>query len=113
MGCNMPLSSPLNSLCPLDASSSRMPGICSTSGRMVANTQAPTSARRGRHTICQASKAEALSYRTAGVDIDAGNELVRRIQKMNPSIGGFSGMVPFGASPSLSERAPSRGRDAA
>ena len=47
------------------------------------------------------------------MDIDAGNELVRRIQKMNPSIGGFSGMVPFGASPSLSERAPSRARDAA
>lgn len=38
-----------------------------------------------------------LSYRDAGVDIDAGNELVRRIQKLNPSIGGFSGMVPFGA----------------
>ena len=37
-----------------------------------------------------------LSYKQAGVDIDAGNELVRRIKKMNPSIGGFSGMVPFG-----------------
>lgn len=37
-----------------------------------------------------------LDYKTAGVDIDAGNELVRRIKKMNPSIGGFSGMVPFG-----------------
>ena len=45
---------------------------------------------------CKASKSEALSYKTAGVDIDAGNELVRRIQKMNPNIGGFSGMVPFG-----------------
>lgn len=39
-----------------------------------------------------------MSYKSAGVDIDAGNELVRRIQKLNPSIGGFSGMVPFGAS---------------
>ena len=38
-----------------------------------------------------------LSYKDAGVDISAGNELVRRIQKLNPSIGGFSGMVPFGA----------------
>lgn len=37
-----------------------------------------------------------LSYKDAGVDIDAGNELVRRIKKLNPSIGGFSGMVPFG-----------------
>lgn len=30
------------------------------------------------------------------MDIDAGNELVKRIQKLNPNIGGFSGMVPFG-----------------
>ena len=37
-----------------------------------------------------------LSYKDAGVDIDAGAELVRRIQKLNPSIGGFSGLVPFG-----------------
>lgn len=36
-----------------------------------------------------------LTYKKAGVDIDAGDELVRRIQKLNPSIGGFSGMVPF------------------
>lgn len=41
--------------------------------------------------------ARGLSYKSAGVDIDAGNELVRRIQKLNPNIGGFSGMVPFGA----------------
>ena len=40
--------------------------------------------------------AQALDYRQAGVDIDAGAELVRRIQKLNPSIGGFSGLVPFG-----------------
>lgn len=41
---------------------------------------------------------EGLSYKAAGVDIDAGDELVRRIQKLNPSIGGFSGLVPFGDS---------------
>jgi len=35
----------------------------------------------------------------AGVDIDAGEELVRRIKAMNPSLNtGFSGMVPFGDS---------------
>ena len=42
------------------------------------------------------AKAQALDYKQAGVDIDAGAELVRRIQKLNPSIGGFSGLVPFG-----------------
>lgn len=47
--------------------------------------------------ICRA-EGKGLSYKDAGVDIDAGNELVKRIQKLNPSIGGFSGMVPFGDS---------------
>ena len=41
-------------------------------------------------------QAQGLNYKQAGVDIDAGAELVRRIQKLNPSIGGFSGLVPFG-----------------
>jgi len=45
-----------------------------------------------------APPAEGLSYKAAGVDIDAGEELVKRIQKLNPSIGGFSGLVPFGDS---------------
>ena len=39
-----------------------------------------------------------LTYKQAGVDIDAGDALVDRIRKMNPDIGGFSGMVPFGDS---------------
>ncbi len=41
---------------------------------------------------------EGLTYKKAGVDIDAGDELVKRIQKMNPDIGGFGGLVPFGDS---------------
>ncbi|KAG2484961.1 hypothetical protein HYH03_016259 [Edaphochlamys debaryana] len=43
---------------------------------------------------------EGLTYKKAGVDIDAGDELVERIKKMNPraDIGGFGGMVPFGDS---------------
>ena len=48
-----------------------------------------------RKSVCMAA-GKGLSYKDAGVDINAGNELVRRIQKLNPSIGGFSGMVPFG-----------------
>ncbi|KAL0024445.1 hypothetical protein WJX77_004940 [Trebouxia sp. C0004] len=47
--------------------------------------------------LCLA-QAQSLDYKQAGVDIDAGAELVRRIQKLNPSIGGFSGLVPFGDS---------------
>jgi len=36
------------------------------------------------------------SYKAAGVDIEAGNELVRRLKKHCPSIGGFGGLFPFG-----------------
>eukprot|EP00850_Spirogloea_muscicola_P003328 SM000013S26497 [mRNA] locus=s13:779856:781974:+ [translate_table: standard] len=39
-----------------------------------------------------------LTYRDAGVDIDAGAELVRRIARMAPGIGGFGGLFPFGDS---------------
>ncbi|CAL5403734.1 unnamed protein product [Camellia sinensis] len=37
-----------------------------------------------------------LTYKDAGVDIDAGSELVRRIAKMAPVIGGFGGLFPLG-----------------
>ncbi|KAJ8753245.1 hypothetical protein K2173_017859 [Erythroxylum novogranatense] len=36
-----------------------------------------------------------LTYKEAGVDIDAGSELVRRIAKMAPGIGGFGGLYPL------------------
>ncbi|WOH12761.1 hypothetical protein DCAR_0832269 [Daucus carota subsp. sativus] len=39
-----------------------------------------------------------LTYKSAGVDIDAGSELVKRIAKMTPGIGGFGGLYPFGDS---------------
>jgi phosphoribosylformylglycinamidine cyclo-ligase len=39
---------------------------------------------------------EPLTYSGAGVDIDAASDLVRRIQKMNPEIGGFGGLFPIG-----------------
>ena len=44
-----------------------------------------------------AATKEALTYKQAGVDISAGAELVRRIKKLNPAVGGFSGLFPFGA----------------
>ncbi|KAJ8618204.1 hypothetical protein MRB53_014390 [Persea americana] len=39
-----------------------------------------------------------LTYKDAGVDIDAGSELVRRIAMMAPGIGGFGGLFPLGDS---------------
>lgn len=44
------------------------------------------------------STSEGLTYKDAGVDIDAGSELVRRIAKMAPGIGGFGGLFPLGDS---------------
>uniref|UniRef100_A0A0E0KL27 phosphoribosylformylglycinamidine cyclo-ligase n=1 Tax=Oryza punctata TaxID=4537 RepID=A0A0E0KL27_ORYPU len=39
---------------------------------------------------------EGMTYKGAGVDIDAGTELVRRIGRLAPGIGGFGGLFPFG-----------------
>ena len=38
---------------------------------------------------------KALDYKTAGVDIDAGNRSVELIKKFAPNIGSFSGLVPL------------------
>ncbi|KAG6472206.1 phosphoribosylformylglycinamidine cyclo-ligase, chloroplastic-like [Zingiber officinale] len=59
------------------------------------------SARIRRMSIsCSGSGSEVrgLTYKDAGVDIDAGSELVRRIAKMAPGIGGFGGLFPLGDS---------------
>src|SRR5258708_20596756 len=36
-----------------------------------------------------------ITYKKAGVNVDAGNALVERIKKMSPMIGGFAGLFPF------------------
>ena len=51
--------------------------------------------QRAARTVARAGGAP-MTYKGAGVDIGAGAELVRRIKKMNPSVGGFSGLFPFG-----------------
>lgn len=53
---------------------------------------------RSRPISCAVSggASKGLTYKDAGVDIDAGTELVRRIAKMAPGIGGFGGLFPFG-----------------
>lgn len=48
-----------------------------------------------KRNLCVEAK-EGLTYKDAGVDIDAGTELVRRIAKMAPGIGGFGGLFPLG-----------------
>jgi phosphoribosylformylglycinamidine cyclo-ligase len=39
-----------------------------------------------------------IAYKEAGVNIDAGNELVKRIKKKLPKIGGFGGLFPINGS---------------
>ncbi|KAI3953272.1 hypothetical protein MKX01_042267 [Papaver californicum] len=59
------------------------------------------SVNRAASVIPKAKKEDALesmTYKEAGVDIDAGSELVRRIAKMAPGIGGFGGLFPLGDS---------------
>ncbi len=38
-----------------------------------------------------------ITYKKAGVDVEAGDALVERIKKMSPLIGGFAGLFPFPA----------------
>src|SRR5262245_61169764 len=38
---------------------------------------------------------EVITYKKAGVDVDAGDELVQRIKKMSPWVGGFAGLFPL------------------
>ncbi|KAE8009395.1 hypothetical protein FH972_005833 [Carpinus fangiana] len=46
--------------------------------------------------VPKSNSGESLTYKDAGVDIDAGSELVHRIAKMAPGIGGFGGLFPLG-----------------
>lgn len=81
----------------IDCSSCRARGVCSTSCQPAISTAIRGRKQAVTRQLCRAEERQSLSYKTAGVDIDAGNEVVRRIQKLNPQIGGFSGLVPFGA----------------
>lgn len=48
--------------------------------------------------VAVSAEGQGLTYKDSGVDIDAGSELVRRIAKMAPGIGGFGGLFPLGDS---------------
>ncbi|XP_062008941.1 phosphoribosylformylglycinamidine cyclo-ligase, chloroplastic/mitochondrial-like [Rosa rugosa] len=73
------------------------------SGLSMASSSGVSQSKR----VCSLSKNDSgesshqndgLTYKGAGVDIDAGSELVRRIAKMAPGIGGFGGLFPLGDS---------------
>ena len=53
---------------------------------------------RQQHTLCKRNvyKRNAMTYEHSGVSIDNGNDFVRRITQLNPTIGGFSGFVYLG-----------------
>lgn len=61
-----------------------------------------TSGTRNPVETAAGDKGDGLTYKDAGVDIDAGSELVRRIAKMAPGIGGFGGLFPLGMNFSFS-----------
>ncbi|KAI4311784.1 hypothetical protein MLD38_036651 [Melastoma candidum] len=56
------------------------------------------SQRYPRKLSIKAETTDSLTYKEAGVNIDAGSELVKRIAKMAPGIGGFGGLFPLGDS---------------
>lgn len=64
--------------------------------RPIATYSSLKSMSRDRVVAGAASSNQGLTYKDAGVDIDAGSELVRRITKMAPGIGGFGGFFPLG-----------------
>ncbi|XP_050157161.1 phosphoribosylformylglycinamidine cyclo-ligase, chloroplastic/mitochondrial-like isoform X1 [Malus sylvestris] len=78
------------------------PGSHSAAFSSLSMSSSPETSRKTH--VLSASKNESgesdrgydgLTYKGAGVDIDAGAELVRRIKKMAPGIGGFGGLFPF------------------
>ncbi|WJX53732.1 Phosphoribosylformylglycinamidine cyclo-ligase, chloroplastic/mitochondrial [Trifolium repens] len=58
----------------------------------------PRSKRNDNRVVTVRAEDEGFTYKGSGVDIDAGSELVRRISKMVPGIGGFGGLFPYGDS---------------
>ncbi|TXG47357.1 hypothetical protein EZV62_026651 [Acer yangbiense] len=84
--------------CAADRFSSRFPLLSATSDEVR-----PIRIRNNGRMLSMLKNAsggssDGLTYKDAGVDIDAGSELVRRIAKMAPGIGGFGGLYPLGDS---------------
>ncbi|KAK9084305.1 hypothetical protein Scep_030776 [Stephania cephalantha] len=71
-----------------------------TTTTTTAHVGLSVSAKERLNVVSKSSKSggDSLTYKDSGVDIDAGSELVRRIAKMAPGIGGFGGLFPLGDS---------------
>ncbi|MED6156400.1 Phosphoribosylformylglycinamidine cyclo-ligase, chloroplastic/mitochondrial [Stylosanthes scabra] len=67
-------------------------------GHSRALTLSSSTHNNSKVTAAAGSSTQGLTYKDTGVDIDAGSELVRRIAKMAPGIGGFGGLFPLGDS---------------
>uniref|UniRef100_A0A0E0D941 phosphoribosylformylglycinamidine cyclo-ligase n=1 Tax=Oryza meridionalis TaxID=40149 RepID=A0A0E0D941_9ORYZ len=75
-------------------------GATGASGmRRVAVACSPAGAGGGGGGVGVEGDEEGMTYKGAGVDIDAGTELVRRIGRLAPAIGGFGGLFPFVLTP--------------
>lgn len=114
--CNVTSVSPSCRKLDLSVAQLRVPLHCSFSNRWSAYSLARKEGVCRRYKgvssgiVCAMMKSEGeggskcedgLTYKSAGVDIDAGSELVKRIAKMAPGIGGFGGLYPFGIAFSL------------
>ncbi|KAG8061635.1 hypothetical protein GUJ93_ZPchr0003g17286 [Zizania palustris] len=75
--------------------SSRRRGALQSQRLRLPATAAAGTRRAGVACSCGVG-GEGMTYKGAGVDIDAGTELVRRIARMAPGIGGFGGLFPWG-----------------
>lgn len=49
----------------------------------------------GQMSAREAAMSPGITYRNSGVDIEAGDELVERLKRVFPMIGGFGGALPF------------------
>lgn len=76
----------------------RSPGLHVRAGRRYGRTFGDVSMSAASTGTESSSRGGGLTYKDAGVDIDAGSELVRRIARMAPGIGGFGGLFPLGDS---------------
>ncbi|KAG9135908.1 hypothetical protein Leryth_002615 [Lithospermum erythrorhizon] len=99
---------PLSKICPCNSNLSLLKSVCfqekigtslTAFGHLCArNTSKIYAVSSTSEVQTTEEKGKGLTYKDAGVDIDAGSELVKRIAKMAPGIGGFGGLFPLGNS---------------